>query len=298
MNFLEINIEDYKKAGKIAVEIREFAKTLVKIDESLLEVTELIEQKILELGGKPAFPIDMSINNIAAHYSAVENDQTLFKENDLVKVDIGVHINGAIADTAISVDLGNNRDLIKAAEKALEEASKLAKPGIKIYEIGEVIQDIITGFGFSPVRNLAGHGLELYKLHNKPNIPNVNNGDKNLLKENQVIAIEPFATNGVGLIIDGKPSEIYELINKKPIRNSSSRKILYFIEKEYKTLPFNKRWLLKKFNKIEVNLSLNLLERENILHQYSILPEKGNGIVSQAEHTIIVKDKPIIVTKI
>ncbi len=291
-----MNIEDYKKAGKIVAEIREYAKKSVKIDGSLLEATELIEQKIIQLGGKPAFPVDMSINNIAAHYSAVANDKTIFQEGNLVKVDIGVHINGAVADTAISIDLGNNKDLIKAAETALNEAVKLARPGTKIFEIGQVIQETIQGFGFSPVRNLSGHGLELYKIHTKPSIPNINNHDQNLLEEDQVIAIEPFATDGAGLITDGKPSEIYELLNKKPVRSPASRKILDFIDKEYKTLPFNKRWLLKKFNNMEVTLALSTLEREGILHQYSILPEKNNGIVSQAEHTIIVRDNPIIIT--
>ncbi|MBI2670656.1 type II methionyl aminopeptidase [Candidatus Woesearchaeota archaeon] len=294
----EQNFEDYKKAGKIAAEVREFAKKIVKVDGSLLEATELIEQQIIKLGGRPAFPIDMSLNNIAAHYSATINDKTVFKENNLVKVDIGVHINGAVADTAVSIDLGNNRELIKAAELALLEALKLVKPGIKILEIGAVIQQTIQDFGFSPIRNLSGHGLELYKVHTKPNIPNINNGDKNILQENQIIAIEPFATNGAGLIINGKPSEIYELKIKKPIRNQSARKLLSFIEQEYRTLPFNKRWLLNKFNNLDVSLGLSLLEREGILYQYSILPEKNDGIVSQAEHTVIVKDDSIITTNL
>ena len=293
-----MNIDNYKKAGNIAAEARSYAKKLVKANESVLEATEKIELKIIELGGKPAFPVDMSINNIAAHYSSIHKDTLMFKDNDIVKVDIGVHINGAIADTAISIDLGDNKLLIEAAETALDNALKIIRPGVKLFEIGKAIQETIQDYDFSPIRNLSGHGLELYKVHANPSIPNVNNKDQTALKADIVIAIEPFATQGSGLVMEGKPSEIYELIERKPTRNNNSRKILDYVEKEYKTLPFNKRWLLKKFNGIETSLGLSLLEKDGILHQYSILPEKSNGIVSQAEHTVIVREKPIITTKI
>ena len=293
-----MNIEDYKKAGKISAEVREYAKKIVVVDASLLKTTEQIEQKIIELGGRPAWPVDMSIDNIAAHYSATANDTTIFKDNEIIKVDIGVHVNGAIADTAISIDLGDNKKLIMASEKAVNEALKIIRPGVKLFEIGQVIQETIQDFGYSPIRNLSGHGLDLYKVHSEPNIPNVNNNSQYELKEGQVIAIEPFATDGAGLVTNGKPSEIYELEIKKPIRNPSARKILSYVEKEFNTLPFNKRWLLKKFNNMELTIGLLHLEKEGIFHQYSILPEKNNGIVSQAEHTVIVLDKPIVTTKL
>lgn len=293
-----MNIDDYKKAGQIAAEACAYAKKLVKANELVLDATEKIELKIIELGGKSAFPVDMSINNIAAHYSSINKDPLIFKDGDIVKADIGVHINGSIADTAISIDLGDNKLMIEAAEKALDNALKIVRPGTKLFEIGKAIQETIQDYGFSPIRNLSGHGLELYKVHANPSIPNVNNKDPESLKEDMVIAIEPFATNGSGLVMEGKPSEIYELIERKPTRNSNSRKILDYVEKEYKTLPFNKRWLLKKFNGIETSLGLSLLEKDGIIHQYSILPEKSNGIVSQAEHTVIVKEKPIVTTRI
>jgi methionyl aminopeptidase len=294
-----MNIEDYRKAGRISAEAREYAKKIVVVGASLLKTTEQIEQKIIDLGGKPAWPVDMSINNIAAHYSATANDKTIFKDDEIIKVDIGVHVNGAIADTAISIDLGgDHKKLIMASEKAVDEALKIIRPGVKLFEIGQVIQETIQDFGYSPIRNLCGHGLELYKVHSEPSIPNVNNNSQYILKEGQVIAIEPFATDGAGLVTEGKPSEIYELEMKKPIRNPSARKILAYVEKEFNTLPFNKRWLMKKFNNMELTIGLLQLEKEGILHQYSILPEKNNGLVSQAEHTVIVLDKPIITTRI
>jgi len=291
-----MNFDNYTKAGEIAREVKEFAKTVVKVDASILEATEKVEKKIIDLGGKIAFPVDMSINNIAAHYSAIFNDKSIFTSNDLVKVDLGVHIEGYVVDTAVSIDLsGKYEDLIEASKAALNDAIKSIHPGVKVCDVGKEIEKAIKEFGFNPIKNLSGHGLGLYEIHSSPSIPNFNNGDTTKLTEDQIIAIEPFATNGPGLVFEGKPSEIFMLIAKKNTRDISSRKLLAFIEKEYSTLPFTKRWLMK-FDIKNVQFALRNLEKEKILHQFPVLPEKGDGIVSQSEHTIIVKDKPIVLS--
>lgn len=284
-----ILVDDWEKAGKIASEAREYAKSLIKVDKSVLEVSNLIEKKIIELKGSLAFPVNISINDITAHYTALANDESKLKDKDLVKVDIGVHINGAIGDTAITVDLGNNRELVKASEEALDAAIKTVEPGVSVNKIGSVIHQVITDAGFSPIRNLSGHGLNLFKIHDRPTIPNFDNGDKTRLEEGQKIAIEPFASNGAGLIYEGKPSEIYNLHELKPIRNPNVRKILIYIADNYKELPFAKRWLLQKFDRFNVTFSLNLLEKSGIIYQYPQLIEKKKGsLVSQAEHSLIV----------
>ena len=285
-------MDDWEKAGKIASEAREYAKSLVKVDKSVLEVSKLIEKKIIDLNGNPAFPVNISINDVTAHYTALINDESKFKENDLVKVDLGVHINGAIGDTAVTVDLGNNRELVRASEEALNAAIKTVEPGVNVNKIGAVIHQVITDAGFSPIRNLSGHGLNLFKVHDRPTIPNFDNGDKTKLEEGQKIAIEPFASTGAGLIYEGKPSEIYSLHELKPIRNPNVRKILIYIVDNYKELPFAKRWLLDKFDRFNMNFSLNLLEKAGILYQYPQLIERKKGsLVSQAEHSLIVGGK-------
>ncbi len=293
---MTIDLSDWKKAGEIAAEIRDFAKKVVKIDALLLEATNLIEQKILDLGGGIAFPVDLSINEMAAHYSAVLDDKTVFKNADLVKVDIGVHINGAVADTAVTISLNSKKELIEASDAALSSAIKIIKPGVALFEIGEIINQRIVDYGFVPIRNLSGHGIERYKVHTSPTVPNFNNKDKTTLKEDQIIAIEPFATDGVGLVIEGKPSFIFELKSKKPQRDMRLRKILDHIEKNYGTLPFSARWLAREFDKNNVLMLLNNLEKRGVLHHYKQLPEKGGGLVSQSEHTIIVAEKPIVIT--
>ncbi|MAG46965.1 type II methionyl aminopeptidase [archaeon] len=291
------NLEDWKKAGELTSKARAFGKEKIKIGVSLLKVTEEIEDFIYENGGKPAFPVQISVNNIAAHFNPSKDDEYIFRKGDLVKLDLGVHVNGCIGDTAISVDLGDNKELISASEEALKEAIKIVKPGVKLREIGKVIEKTITGKGFKPVRNLTGHEIKKYEEHAGMTIPNFDNGDETQLVEGQVIAIEPFATNGVGFIDEGKDSEIYKLLEEKTSRDMIARNVLMKIIKEYKVLPFAKRWLFKDFPEFKVNYALRLLEREKILHRYEQLVERDNGLVSQTEHTLLVQENPLILTK-
>jgi methionyl aminopeptidase len=290
-------MDNWEKTGKIAAESLEYGSKLIKIGNNLKEVIEKIENKIYELNGKPAFPVQISINDMAAHFTILDED-ILFKENDIVKLDVGTHVGGCIGDNALTIDLGNNQELLKASKLALNEAVKIAKPGTKLFEIGEIIEKTITEFKFNPIRNLSGHGINVYEEHANFSIPNFNNNDNTELEENQVIAIEPFATDGIGLVKDGKLSTIFKVVNIKNVRDNNSREILKFILENYNVLPFAKRWLLKKFPSFKVNFALRILENEGILHHYPQLPEKSQGLVSQHEYTLLVKDKPKILTKV
>lgn len=282
-------LTNYKKAGKIAQEVIEYAKSIIKPGMLLLEIAEKIEKKIEELGGKPAFPCSLSINDIAAHSTPSSDSQE--KASGLLKIDFGVSCQGFIVDIAFSLDLENseeNKKIIEASEQALKNACKIIKPNIKLWKIGQAIQETITSYNLSPIRNLSGHQLAEYKVHAGLIIPNTNNNNNTKLPEG-VFAVEPFATLGTGLVYDGKPSGIYQFEERKAIRNPEARKILEFIEEEYKTLPFCERWLAKKFP--HASFSLSLLEQAGILHQYSQLVEKSHGKVSQAETTLLVTDK-------
>lgn len=285
-------MRDWIKAGEITAQARSYGAKLIKPKKSHKEITEKIESRIIELGGELAFPVQMSVNTTAAHFTSLLNSDFNFKEGDLVKLDLGVHINGAIGDTAITVDLGENSKLVKASKNALNAALEIIKPNIELREIGQVIQDEITSLGFSPIKNLGGHGLERYEIHSNPSIPNYNNGDKTKLKRGQIVAIEPFASSGDGLVIEGNPSEIFQFSREKNIRNPSGRQIIKFIEKNYKTLPFAKRHLLNRFNKLQISTGLLALKREKIFYEYFTLTERRkNSMVSQAEHTVIVGDQ-------
>jgi methionyl aminopeptidase len=282
-------LENYKKAFSVSQEVIKFAKKLLNEERKVLNLAEKIEEKMAELGAKPAFPVNICINEIAAHYTPDLNDTSLIQEGDLVKVDIGIHLNGYICDRAFTVCMGEKKHpLIETAEHALNEALKLIKPGIKVFEISNKIEDIIVEKGFNPVRNLSGHGLERFDLHAKPSIPNGKNTINEELKEGQVIAMEIFVTNGRGLVKDSSPILIYQYKQDKPVRLWEARKILFLSKEKFKGLPFAKRWL-KDIPLTKRELAIKQLVDTGALVEHPILKEISNGLVAQAEETVIVK---------
>jgi methionyl aminopeptidase len=288
--------EKILKAGEIAKEVKSWIKPQIKKGMPLFEIAEKIENKIVELKGKPAFPTNLSINEIAAHYTPSYNDET--KASGLLKVDFGVHVDGWIADTAFSVDLENseeNKKLIEASKQALKNAIKEAEKGTAVGEIGRTIQETIESYEFSPIVNLTGHEMEEYELHGGLTIQNIRNSRTEKLDKG-LYAIEPFATNGSGKIYEGKSSGIYVLVDGRNVRSPEARKVLDFIGDEYHTLPFCSRWIIKKFG-IKSLFSLKQLEDNGNLHQYPQLVEASHAKVSQAENTILVDDKVIVTSE-
>lgn len=276
-------LEKYREAGRILKIVRAEAVDMVKVGNSLLEVAEYVEKRTIELGGRPAFPCNISRNEEAAHATPKAGDSDVFGK-DMVKLDLGVHVDGYIADSAVTVNLsGGNSDILKAAEEALAAAIDLARPGITTGKLGAAIEQSIRSYGLNPITNLTGHGLSCYEAHDNPSVPNKHVEGGTVLKEGDVLAIEPFATNGAGIVHDGNWAEIYSIIRKKPVRLPQVRNVLKQAE-EYKELPFAKRWL--KADKLE--FSLIQLEKAGILHAYPVLIESTGGLVAQAEHTIII----------
>jgi len=289
------NKEKIIQAGKIAKKVVSFAKNLIKPGMPLLEIAEKIEQQIKDLGGEPAFPVNLSINEIAAHYTPNNEDTTT--ATGLLKVDLGVHIDGWIADTAFSLDLeGNieNKSLIDTAENCLKNALKLVKENIKASEIGKEIYRTAISNNMNPIVNLSGHEIDRYDLHAGISIPNID--DKKDIKLHEgVFAIEPFVTFGNGRVHDGKASGIYTLLDSKNVRSPTAREILTHIIDEYGNLPFCERWLVKEFG-AKAKLALRELTMQGNLHQYPQLIEDSRRKVAQAEHTILIQKDDVIVT--
>jgi methionyl aminopeptidase len=280
---IETVLGKYRAAGKILAEVKAAALSRVKEGALLLEVAELVEELTREKGGEPAFPCNISRNEEAAHATPAIDDRTVFG-TDLVKLDIGVHVDGYIADSAVTVDLsGEHGDLVEAAETALAAAIEIIHDGVGTGEIGQVIENAIREHGYRPVVNLSGHGLAQYDTHVRPTIPNTRSEHGPVLKENDVVAIEPFATDGVGKVTEGGLLEIYGLIRARPVRVHEAKQLLKTLE-QYHGLPFAKRWLPRE----RLDLALRTLTSAGTLREYPVLREEGGGMVSQAEHTIIV----------
>lgn len=288
---LDANIlESYRMAGSIAAKIRAEAEKIVKEGTPLIKICETLEKKIIKEKGKPAFPLNVSVNDVAAHYTSPPYDKSTVPPRALVKVDIGVQVNGFIADTALTVSIGKESlELVKASESALENVLKTVKHGVKSSHIGEIVEKTIKEFGFKPISNLTGHLLDKYTLHAGKSIPNVKTRVGFTLKEGEVYAIEPFATTGAGTVEDSKYSYIYRMPSQK-----TSTPFLSYIAHKFKTLPFTARWLVSKFPKAQELIKRFALT--GTIQSYPVLMEREKGIVSQAEHTLIVKKNGCEVT--
>lgn len=295
--FMVDNLDKWRRAGQIAAQAREYGRSLIKPGASLLEVSDKIEAKIKQLGAGMAFPAQISCDSIAAHYCAHPRDDIVF-DKQVVCLDVGVEVDGCIGDTACTVDLsGGNEDLVQASKDALAAAIEAVKKGASMGQIGAEIQKAISAKGFAPVRNLSGHGISEYEIHTKPSVPNFDSGETNKPQKGSIIAIEPFATNGKGLIQEAGASTIYSLIKSKPVRDPFARKLLKHLE-QLKGLPFTTRWLYRDFSPVKVAFALRELTRIKALHSYPPLVEVGHGLVSQAEHTLYIGDEIEVLTEI
>ena len=246
--------EKYKLAGNIAADARDYGKELIKPGVSVLEVANKVESKIISNNAGLAFPVNISINEIAAHYSPRHDDDLIFKKGDVVKLDVGSHVDGYIADTAITVEVGTKKynDMIKASNDALATAIDFMRPDVDLSELGKNVMETINSYGFKPIDNLTGHSLQKYVLHSGLNVPSVPDPSQRLKpKAGDVIAIEPFVTDGEGHVISGEGSNIY-LCNKtfksKFVRDRRYKIIYDRFIKEFGTLPFAQRWSQKLFD--------------------------------------------------
>jgi len=290
--------EAYLRAGEITRKVKELLPEKVSDGVAFLDIANFVENMIIEEGARPAFPVNISVNNISAHDTPTIDDVRKVSKGDYVKVDIGAQIDGYIADTAITIHVDEGEDdLMKASKEALEAAIEAVRPGVRTNEIGKVIEDTIKAYGLKPIENLSGHGLEQYVCHSSPTIPNYDSGHGVELREGDVIAIEPFATDGIGKVMDDEEHLIFKYMSERPVRLPLARKVLMTIKKNYNTLPFAQRWLSEIYTKRKTEFALKYLVRSSSIYAFAVLKEADNGNVTQFEHSMFVtSDGPKVFT--
>lgn len=289
-------IEKYMEAGSIAGEARDYGMSLVKEGVSILEVAEETERFIRKKGGKPAFPTNIAIDSVAAHFTPTHSEKRTFERGNLVKVDVGAQVDGYIGDTAGTVEVGtkNWTTLIKASKLALETAIELIRPKAQIRMIGGAIERAIESQGYKPVSNLTGHSMERYSLHAGKSIPNILDDTKTVVELGDVLAIEPFATNGAGKVSGKKCGNIYRLIRSREMKSKGVNDMLRFINDNFDGLPFSERWCYRYDHR--ASSKIRKLVRFGILFSYPILSDAAGGMVAQAEHTVVVTENGCKVT--
>ncbi len=290
-------LEKYKKAGRMCAEARRDTEKSFKAGMRILDIAERIEAKIMGMGGRPAFPVNISINDITAHYTPSANDQRVVERGDLVKIDVGAHVDGYIGDMAFTCCTDPDNPLVRCARKALDAGIKVIEPGVTVAEISHAIEETVSKAGLGVIVNLTGHTLDKYVFHGSPSIPNTKNNSAHRFNEGDVIALEPFVTEKKSFVKESGPVEIFRYLQDRPVRLAEARKILALARDEYGKLPFAKRWLLKQFSPIKVALALRQLEASYALERYPVLREAGGRPVAQAEDTIIVSDPPVVTTR-
>ena len=292
----KLKLDSLKKAGDIAKEVKKFTRPKIKVGIKVLDLVNDMESKISELGGACAFPVNISINNIAAHYtSPLKDDNLVIKETDVVKVDLGVHVEGYIVDTAFSINFNDDKlleNIVQATEVAVDAAKMMAKPEVNTRDIGKKIEDIIKGFKFNPIKELGGHQVERWMVHGKKQLPELGSQSGSIMEEGDVFAVEVFASTGEGSVHNMRNSYIYGLnpySGRVPLRRKISKQLLSHVNKNYKTLPFAMRWLSKEFN-TGVAFGLQELVDQGKLHPHYVLSEKKGVYVAQSEETIIITE--------
>ena len=278
------DLEKMRRVGRVSANAREKGMAMVDEGVKLFDVAEEVEGYIRSQGMKLAFPCNISVNEVAAHYTPSVNDKTKFEIGDVVKIDCGAQLDGFVGDTAGTVEVGTRRftDLIDAARDARDTVMEFIGEGVPINEIGVAVEGTIKNHGYEPIRNLSGHQIEPYNLHAGLSIPNYDNGDDQLLKRDMVIACEPFATNGEGLIVNGKPGNICRIIREIPIADPVLQDFFNYLKEEFATFPFCAR----SCDDPKAEQKIKSLIRHGLVSSYAILIEKKKGCVTQFEHTV------------
>ncbi|MEM0471221.1 MAG: type II methionyl aminopeptidase [Candidatus Anstonellales archaeon] len=283
-----------KKCMSIYRKILDEIDSIVIIDVNVRDICESIEEIIINEGYDVAFPVNVSINEIAAHSTASFREHRTVAEDDLVKIDFGYITETGIVDNAISINLsGKHKELIEATKESVDKAIAMIKPDVTIDEVSGLIQDHLSNRGFKPISNLTGHRISEHIIHDEPSVPAVRDGNQYRFKVGDRFAIEVFATypDGSGVVVDTKKIEIFSLIdfNKSRVPRSSLR-VYEHILNNYRALPFAKRWLASVFGETVTNMSLRELYLNDFLDVYPELKEKNGKVVAQYERTILVEE--------
>jgi len=285
------DLEKFEKSGHILSGVREYVKTMPIQGRGVLQICDDVERTIVELGGRSAFPCNVGINDVAAHYTSPKDDKLRIPDGSIVKIDFGVELDGCITDTAISRSLNPAYDsMILAAETALQEALSAVAPGRKLSEIGGIIERAINRYGYRPIRNLTGHKIDRYNLHAGKSVPNVAGMEGGKFEVGEIYAIEPFATlkDAEGAVHEAHDAYIFRLVRAKGAKSARAKEIVDYVQTQFKSLPFASRWIYNWRRESEAAF-LELVKNRSIVG-YPVLVEQSGAVVSQAEHTVLVTE--------
>jgi methionyl aminopeptidase len=282
-------LDRLRQAGSIAASVLREAVLRVRPGVRSLQICEWVEARIRELGARPAFPCNIGVDSVAAHYTPTIGDDIVIPMGSLVKLDIGVELDGYIVDTAVSVDLRSPYGyLVDVAREALRNALSVLRHGVRVGEIGSIVYETATRYRCRPISNLSGHEIKRYNLHAGVSIPNIPAAESQRLEAGHIYAIEPFITlqDAPGLVVNTKTVNIFSLreaSGRAKGLSQEEQEVLREINTVSRGLPYTTRWLSEKAASIHPRLY-----KRGLVFGYPVLVEKSGAPVSQAEHTVII----------
>ena len=285
--------EQYVKSGRITREVRDWVKRTLRPGMGYREVAEAVEREILARGGSLPFPCGIGVNQVTAHYAPPEGEASMFKEDDVIKVDFGVHEDGYLTDTAVTVTFNPEYEpLLDATERALAAAIEITKEDVRTGEIGRSISGQASRFGFRVIENLTGHTVERFTVHAGKSIPNLYLPNTQTLKKGEVFAVEPFLTtkDAAGYVVDAPTETIFSIVTRKPTGKKELDEFVSRIWNERKTLPFTPRWYASEYGSLKLAKVLEELVRRRLLKGYPTLVEASGRPVAQFEHTMVLAE--------
>jgi len=293
-------LSSFKKSGEIVARLRKEVPAIAKPGVAAIQICQELEQKMREQGGKPAFPVNVGINEVAAHYTSPPGDALTVPPGCLAKIDFGVQVDGYVTDTSVTVCFEPKFEpLVQASDEALANAIRAFRPGVRLSEIGRVVQSTIQKYGLRPISNLTGHKIERYTIHAGKSVPNVGGMNGARIEEGEVYAIEPFTTlsKAAGAVVNGSSAYIYRYVKPKGATTEDSKKVLAYVQSNFSTLPFASRWLGVAFDRETSKKALYDLIKHKCVSAYPVLVEQTGNPVAQSEHTVLVnKDSCMILT--
>ncbi|KAK2593884.1 Methionine aminopeptidase 2 [Conoideocrella luteorostrata] len=306
-------LTDYREAAEIHRQVRQYAKKTIRPGQTLTDIAETIENGVRSLTGHSGltegdamvagmgFPCGLSLNHCAAHYTPNAGNKMVLQQDDVMKVDFGVHVNGRIVDSAFTVAFEPKYDnLLKAVQEATNAGIREAGIDARVGEIGGVIQETMesfeveidgTSYPVKSIRNLTGHNILPYSIHGTKAVPIVKSNDQTKMEEGDVFAIETFGSTGNGYVRDDMEVSHYAKnadIQHVDLRLSSAKALLSVINKNFGTLPFCRRYL-DRLGQDKYLLGLNSLVNSGVVEAYPPLCDKKGSYTAQFEHTILIR---------
>jgi methionyl aminopeptidase len=268
-------------------------RSQVKEGMLIIDVCEKVEGLIRAKGGKPAFPCNVGVNEVTAHYTASPGDTSTIPEGSTVKVDLGVQVDGYVTDTAFTAPFSHEgKAMAQTAELALKTVIDNIHGDMPLGNIGSLVETTIKNRGFKPISNLAGHSVGRYIIHAPPSIPSVSGYSPHKVRAGEVIAVEPFVTlpDAIARVDDIPQATIYRFLKAKSVKTDAAKKLLKHIETNFHTLPFAERWTISVVPTPHHKAAFKELLSSKAIMGYPVFVEASKKPVAQVEHTLLIKE--------